>query len=123
MHNPLGLSIKKEDLLNEKDDIHIGFLNKRIIVGTLVLSPVDNNTIKIRQVAVRDDFQGNGIGRKLVEYAEQLGIENNYTQCIISARTSVLEFYTKLGYIIDGNEYISNNSHIPHFKLVKSIKM
>lgn len=118
---PLGLSHNKLELMKEIDDIHVGCFNKDKIIGTLVLTPVDKDTVKIRQVAVADKHQGKGVGTKLVRFAEKIAADHKFSKIIISARTAVLDFYIKLGYKTIGEEYVSKNTNIPHFKMIKNI--
>ncbi len=56
-----------------------------------------------------------------MEYAENIIQKQNFSKITISARSSVLNFYTKLGYTVEGDEYISPNSQIPHFKVYKKL--
>ncbi len=121
LYIPLGLELDKQKLDKEKDYIHIGCFENNTIVGTLLLTPIDKNTTKMKQVAVENNHQGKGIGSKLIIFAEKTAIEHGFSKIIISSRTSVLDFYKKMGYKTEGKEYISKNTKIPHFKMTKNI--
>lgn len=121
LRRPLGLNFDKKELLKEKDDIHIGCFKKNKIIGTIILTPKDKDTVRIRQVAVMDKLQGKGIGSMLVKFAEKMAIEHKFSKIILSARISALNFYIKMGYKTVGEEYVSKNTNIPHFEMVKYI--
>ncbi len=121
LRQPLGLNFDKQDLLKEKDDIIIGCFENNKIIGTLVLTPKDRDTVIMRQVAVADKHQGKGVGSMLIKFAEKMATEHKFSKIILSARTAVLDFYIKMGYKTVGEEYVSKNTNIPHFKMVKYI--
>ena len=55
------------------------------------------------QVAVDVVHQGEGIGRKLIEYAESVAKEIGYERLVMHAMLSVVGFYEKLGFKQDGD--------------------
>src|SRR5690606_32147311 len=78
LRKPLGLSISDDDLSDEINqtifvDIHDGKLR-----GCLLAKQISADTIKLRQMAVDTAFQGQQIGKKLIEaaqtFAQQRGI-------------------------------------------------
>lgn len=121
LHQPLGLNSDKQNLLKEKDDIHIGCFDNNIIIGTLVFTYVDKDTVKMRQVAVTDKQQSKGVGTMLIKFAEKIAVEHKFSIIMLSARTTVLNFYIKMGYKSVGEEYINKSTNIPHFKMIKYI--
>jgi len=121
LRQPLGIKFNKEELLREKTDIHIACFQGSKIIGTVILTPKSNGVARIRQVAVETSHQGKGIGRKLIAFAEKMAKERKFSEIILSARTNVLGFYKKMGYETRGNEYISQNTNVPHFRMVKNI--
>ena len=56
-----------------------------------------------RQVAVRADMQGRGIGAKLLAYAEAEARKRNYPQMILYARNAAIPFYERIGYVAEGD--------------------
>ena len=121
LRKPLGLSIYFDNLSKEDKDYHVGaFLNEEL-VGCLVLTPLTDKEIKMRQVAVKESLQGLGIGKKLVAYSELISKENNYNKIMLNARKAVVEFYKKLGYEIIGKEFIEDSTGLLHLKMFKDI--
>ena len=58
--SPLGLSFSKEELEVEATDFHIAGFSAETLIDTLVLSPQNEATNKMRQVAVHSDYQKKG---------------------------------------------------------------
>ena len=69
---PLGLKFLDSFREQEAGFLHIGCIDSVSdkLIGGLIMVPVDNEEIRIMQVAVDDTRQGEGIGKKLIEYAE-----------------------------------------------------
>ena len=118
---PLGLSFTEEQLATERDDIRLGAFDEKnnLLKACCILSKVDDSTIKLRQMAVLDEFQGKGIGRQLIAFAEKVARDADFKRIIMNARKSVEGFYGKLGYTIVGSEFIEVS--IPHYKMEKTI--
>lgn len=75
------------------------------IVGTYVLLPTRPATVELVNIAVAEQHQGRGIGKKLVEHAIQQGKEAGYqTMEIGTGNSSVgqLALYQKCGFRITG---------------------
>lgn len=104
---PLGLKFLDSFRPEEANYLHIGcveMLDDKL-VGGLILAPVDNNTIRMMQVAVDTVYQGEGVGRELVKYAEKRAKEAGYTKIIMHAMLFVAGFYEKLGYRAEGDPF------------------
>ena len=70
---PLGLKFLDSFRHKEVSYLHIGCLDslEDKLVGGLILAPVNDEDIRLMQVAVSPSCQGEGIGRALVEYAQK----------------------------------------------------
>lgn len=119
LREPLGLDFTREQLLAEDKDIHMIYYTDAMAMGTLMLSPSTNGHIKMRQVAVDEQFQGAGIGAKMVEFSEAYALDHGYTIMELHARKTAVPFYEKLGYEIVGGEFLEVT--IPHFKMKKDL--
>ena len=104
LRNPFGLKLSKKDSQNEDKQIHIAALVSDKVLGTVVLKPISQNKIKLRQMAVDPRMHGNGVGRKLVTFAEEFAKSKNYKLIEMNARISAMGFYQKLGYQVEGHE-------------------
>jgi predicted GNAT family N-acyltransferase len=117
LRKPLGLSFTPADFQKEQQDILIGAFEVNKIVGCCVLTKVNERTIQLRQMAVNNEFQGKGVGKQIVQYAEKIAQEEKYETIMMHARSVAVSFYKKLGYAIEGNEFMEVS--IPHFMMKK----
>lgn len=120
LRKPLGLNFTKEQLNSEKNEFHFGAYLSGKLIGCLLLKPIDNRRVKMRQVAVDEKIQGKGVGKKLVEFSEQFAFEKGYSEIILNARDTAVQFYLKLGYEVIGEMFIEVT--IPHYKMRKILK-
>jgi predicted GNAT family N-acyltransferase len=119
LRKPLGLEFSDEDLAKEKDDILIGVFEDDRMQACCVLTKVDANTVRLRQMAVNKNLQGKGIGATLMDFAENLARDFGYKKLIMHARKVALGFYEKQGYKIVGDEFTEVT--IPHFVMEKKL--
>lgn len=95
------------DYLSNKDTAEIWFTyieNERpIALGYCAPEKLTNGTYNLYAIAVRREFQGQGIGQKMMVYIEQLLAESGNRILIVETSSIDLyaltrKFYTKLGY-------------------------
>ena len=72
LRKPLGLDFSKEDIENEKNDIHIAAYEDDEILGCCMLTQVNPTTVRLRQMAVKPGLQHKGIGKVLMQFAENI---------------------------------------------------
>ena len=117
---PLGLTFSPAELEKESAEYHLGaFVNDRL-VACLVLNPIDRQTVKMRQMAVNETYQKQGIGKDLVRFAEQTAMEAGYRVIELHARMHAVKFYEKAGYCRIGDIFLEVT--IPHLKMLKDLK-
>ena len=118
---PLGLKFLDSHRDKEVNYLHIGCVENLDdkLVGGLMLIPLDNQTIRMMQVAVDAKYQGEGIGRELVKYAEKRSKEAGYKTIVMHAMLNVIGFYEKLGYKQEGD--IFEERGITSAKMVKKL--
>ncbi len=117
LREPLNLHLSEEDTATDFRNIHIALLNGNEVIGTTLLLPLNNEIIKIRQVAVLEEFQRRGFGKKLMLFAEATAKKMGFKKAILHARYTVIEFYRKLGYRIISDEFTEVG--LPHYKMEK----
>ncbi len=120
LRKPLGISLDLSKLGNDATDFLIGCFEEDTIIGCVILSPLNPNTLKLRQMAVKKDFQGLGFGAAIVEWAEDFALFQGYKNIVMNARKYAIPFYEKLGYTVVGDEFTEVG--IPHFKMEKELK-
>lgn len=118
---PLGL--KFLDMYREKEMnyLHIGCVESLDdnLVGGLMLVPVNDEEIRLMQVAVDSKYQREGVGREMVKYAEKRASEAGYSRIVMHAMLSVVHFYEKLGYRQEGDIFEENG--ITFARMVKDL--
>lgn len=97
---PLGLKFLDAYREQEATFLHIGCIDNSTdeLIGGLILVPVDDEEIRMMQVAVDPVHQGEGVGRRLIEYAQTVAKEIGYNRIVMHAMLSVVGFYEKLGF-------------------------
>ena len=119
LRKPLGMSLYVENLDAEVHDFHLGaFINDRL-VGVLILTGLNAAEVKMRQVAVDEEYQNRNVGTELVFYAEQYAKNVGYKTMVLNARKTAVAFYEKLGYKKISDEFLEIN--IPHYKMSKKL--
>ena len=119
LRKPLGLSLNKEDLDKEKDDILMGAFEDDRLLGCCLLTRMDAQTVRLRQMAVPNNMQGKGVGRALMIFAENIARDLGYKKLCMHARKTAIGFYQKLGYSITGDEFTEVT--IPHYIMEKAL--
>lgn len=119
LRKPLGLDFEPADLDKEKEEILIAAFEEDKILGCCMLTLQDPQTIRLRQMAVLNNLQGKGIGRALMQFAENIARDRGFRKITMHARKSAIGFYEKQGYAVAGDEFIEVT--IPHYIMEKSL--
>lgn len=117
---PLGLTFSREDLEKEKNDILLGCFDEEQLEGCCLLTEIEPDTVKLRQMAVLDGLQGKGIGRALMNFAENVARDAGYKKITMHARKTAVGFYEKLGYSICSDEF--EEVTVPHYIMEKKLR-
>ncbi len=119
LRKPLGLSYSSEELEKEKDNMLIGAFEDDDMLGCCMLVEENPETVRLRQMAVLNDLQGKGIGRALMNFAENLARDRGYKVMSMHARKNAIGFYEKMGYKVTSNEFTEIT--IPHYVMEKKL--
>ncbi len=119
LRKPLDLEFTKEELEKEKEDILIGCYDDEKLEGCCLLTQTDSETVRLRQMAIISGLQGKGMGRALLQFAENLARDRGYKKITMHARKTASGFYEKLGYNVVGKEF--DEVTIPHFVMEKNL--
>jgi len=119
LRKPLGLGFSSEELDDEKDNLLIGAFEDGNILGCAMLVREKSDVVKLRQMAVLNYVQGKGIGRALMQFAENLARDHGYKILTMHARKHAVGFYEKMGYKVKGNEFLEVS--IPHYEMEKQL--
>jgi GNAT superfamily N-acetyltransferase len=119
LRKPLGLGFAVGELETEKSNILIGAFEDEDMLGCCMLVEENQETVRLRQMAVLNDLQGKGIGRALMNFAENLARDSGYRIISMHARKNAVGFYEKMGYKIAGDEFTEIT--IPHYVMEKRL--
>ena len=108
--------------VDEMEDqcFHIMATNNGHVMGVGRMQFNTEDEAQIRYMAVEKEYEGNGIGRMIVNILEQQAREKNVGTVILDAREPAVGFYQKLGYKIEKKSYVLFNE-IQHFRMTKQI--
>lgn len=119
LRKPLGLGFTPEELESEKDNMLIAAFEDDRMLGCCMLVEEEPGTVRLRQMAVLNDLQGKGIGRALMNFAENLARDRGFKNVRMHARTNAIGFYEKVGYKVLGEQF--EEVTIPHFVMEKKL--
>ncbi|MEO6039048.1 MAG: GNAT family N-acetyltransferase [Saprospiraceae bacterium] len=120
LRQPLGLDFSAEQLAAEYAQLHLAAYDAAgRLVGYLNLTPIDEQTMQMRQVAIAAGQQGQGIGTELVAHSEGLAKRLGIRRFILHARETAVHFYERLDYHVFGEPY--EEVTIPHRNMEKNL--
>ena len=119
LRKPLGLGFSAQELENEKDNMLIGAFEDEDMLGCCMLVEEKGDMVRLRQVAVLNDLQGKGIGRALINFAENLARDRGCKIISMHARKGTTVFFEKMGYKITSPEFMEIT--IPHYIMQKQL--
>ena len=119
LRKPLGLTFQNEELEKESEDILIGAFEDDKMLGCCMLIETEPGTVRLRQMAVLKNLQGKGVGRALMQFAENIARDRGYRKITMHARKTATGFYEKLGYVVSGGEFMEVT--LPHVVMEKRL--
>lgn len=126
-HYPNASAFEKDI---ERDELYV-LIKDNAVIGTVVISTLmddeyqpikwltpNEKNLYIHRLAVHPDYQGRGLAKKLMDFAEKFGSDNGY----ISIRLDTFSqnhrnqtFYERRGYKRLGNIYFPKQSEHPFY--------
>jgi GNAT superfamily N-acetyltransferase len=119
LRKPLGLGFNEDELETERENMLIGAFEDEQMLGCCMLVEENTGTVRLRQMAVLNDLQGKGIGKALMNFAENLARDRGYRTLSMHARKNAVGFYEKMGYKVASEEFTEVT--IPHFIMEKKL--
>jgi GNAT superfamily N-acetyltransferase len=119
LRKPLGLTFSKEEIEKEKDNLLIGAFEEEQMLGCCMIVEMAPQKARLRQMAVLNNLQGKGIGRALIQFAENLARDHGYRVMSMHARKPTVTFFEKMGYKITSPEFVEIT--IPHYEMEKEL--
>lgn len=97
---------------------HFGLYFNQKLVSVISLFAV-GDSIRFRKFATLTEFQGKGLGSRLLEYAIDFAIQNQYSSMWCDARTSALGFYERFGFRKFSEPFFKE--HIEYYKIERKL--
>lgn len=119
LRKPLGMDFSPDELAAEKNQFHFAASINNILVAVLLFKKGEPGILKMRQVAVKPDFQNMQIGRTLVFFSEEWAKNHGFHRIELHARLTAVDFYKRLQYQIVGSVFLEVG--IPHLCMFKDI--
>lgn len=118
LRKPLNLEFSTQQLEEEYDQFHFGVYDQHQTLRACMIFKIhDAKTLQMRQVAVDETVQGQGIGSFMVMESEKWALKMGYEKIILHARDIAKKFYEKLNYQTDGIPFLELN--ILHYNMFK----
>lgn len=121
LRKPWGWERGSELTDDEDQCVHAMICNEKgeaIAVCRLQMNSADE--AQIRFMGVRDDQQGKGVGRIIINYLEHIAKEKGAKTVILQAREIALNFYKNQGYTIVEKSHLMWGK-IQHYLMKKSL--
>ncbi len=99
---PLGIPPGSEILPEELQSLHLIALDGKRIVGCVCFHPESDTNGRIFEMAVSEEYQGQGFGRQLLHTLERMLVQKGIHHVYLFARPETEEFYSLMGYQPEG---------------------
>jgi len=119
LRRPLGMDLYASDLSGEPGYRHFGLVRDGQLMACVMVVPLEENLVRIKQMAVREELQGKGWGRFLISEVERVVTAAGARRITLNARLSAVDFYRKLGYVAVGEGFTEVT--IPHLRMEKAV--
>jgi GNAT superfamily N-acetyltransferase len=104
---------------------HFGLYLDEELIGVLSVFTNHNtqfsqlNQLQLRGMAILENHQKKGYGKKLIQHIENYFVLNTETLLWFNARVNAVAFYEKLGYSKSGEVFVIDDIG-PHFVMYKA---
>ena len=129
LYEPFGL-LRPDTSAGEADwrlppagtDVAVALGTRGELLGSAWLLPAPGEASRqVRQVAVDAASRRMGVGVLLMRAIEMRAAEQGADELWLNARDSAYGFYERLGYVAEGEEFVSELTGIPHGLMRKAL--
>lgn len=122
LRQPLGMTLAPRDVVGEDANWHFAAMDASgKVVGTVQFQPVSASAVKLRYMAVCDTLHGQGVGKRLVEFAERFARDRAIAHIGTLARVTAQGFYARLGFEAYGEVFIHDRVLLDHIRMKKHL--
>ena len=99
----------------------IGEVDNKIVAYTRIFKSGDYfKNASIGRVIVKKKYRKKNYGKKIMKFSVKKSIQLKEKKIELSAQKYLIKFYSDLGFIKEGEEYLEDN--IPHIKMILKIR-
>ena len=118
LREPLGLDWSEADLEHEAEEWHFGAWEGDQLAGCVAMRWLDGGRVKLRQMAVAEDWQGQGVGQRLVEEVLRVMAGEGAEEVELHSREEAVGFYQRFGFRREGEPF--EEVGIRHWRMAKA---
>lgn len=119
LRKPLGRALSATDLARDRAGRHFAAVRGDEVVACVGLFPEADGVLRLRQMAVAPGLQGQGVGARLLAFAEEWARGAGAAEIDMHARVGAQGFYERSGYTREGAEFEEHG--IPHVVMRKRL--
>jgi hypothetical protein len=108
----------------EKQDLHlvIATHSTNCVLAYGRLGQNNAEEFQIYQMVVRPEYQGQGLGKRILQTLTELAINQGASCLVLNARVAKLQFYQKMGFEPVGEVFASSMTGVPHIRMQKIVR-
>ncbi|BES86939.1 GNAT family N-acetyltransferase [Pectobacterium araliae] len=118
LHQPLGSERDAYDALAHHQTV-VDEQGKLVAIGRLSINA--DNEASIRFLAVHPDLRGKGLGTLLAITLESVARQESVKRVVCSAREDAMDFFSKLGFVNQGEITAPQTTPVRHFLMIKPV--
>jgi GNAT superfamily N-acetyltransferase len=106
-----GITLRREfDEHDTPDTKYIVLTDNDFPVATCRFYPLESGSAMIGRVVVLPEYRGRGLGKRVIEEAEDWLISTGVTKAVVESRDVAVGFYKKLGYTVKDGTVIHGDT-------------
>lgn len=106
-----GITLRREfDEHDTPDTKYIVLTDDEFPVATCRFYRLDMKSAMIGRVVILPEYRGKGLGKQVMQEAENWLFDLGYKNAVIESRDVAVEFYKKLGYKVTDNSIIHGDT-------------
>lgn len=116
---PIGLPYFDDAFAEDEESVFCGCYDDGELIACCVLTELEEDLVRFRQMAVQEEYQRKGVGSQLLSFAENVAREKGFKEVTLHAQRKVENFYLCNGYHFEGDEFVE--AGIVHILMNKTL--
>jgi predicted GNAT family N-acyltransferase len=122
LREPLGQPVGSERNKDDATGIHFALYENDILKAVARLDTQENEVMQVRFVAVENESQGKGYGKKIMLASEEKAKSLGTKKMILHARENAVPFYLNLNYRLIEKSY-NLFDQVQHYLMMKEMSL